>query len=216
MKSVLHEQLGGQCHDLTQDGKSWVLVVQGYMRCPSDAFEEAWAIKPDQRPHGTIMGKSVAFPRYTQAYGHEYSFAGQTATSLPHEDMPPILQRYHASLFVGKCAGMRNGTLVNFYDAQDNDYIGPHSDDERHLVKNAPIFSLTLCDSPTHYRRFRLCPKKNQSSTKTITVALKNGDLLVMGGTCQSTHKHEIMKPTKHVNESHGRRINVTDRLFFV
>ena len=45
-------------------------------------------------------------------------------------------------------------------------------------------------------------------------VPLRNGCLVVMGGECQRTHKHELMKPTKALGESSGRRINLTLRHF--
>ena len=37
---------------------------------------------------------------------------------------------------------------------------------------------------------------------------------MVMGGACQETHKHELMKPTKAQGESVGLRINLTLRAF--
>ena len=45
-------------------------------------------------------------------------------------------------------------------------------------------------------------------------VPLRNGCLVVMGGMCQATHKHELMKVTKQLGESDGRRINLTLRAF--
>ena len=210
MKSLLQERLHASCVDLTPDGESWIILKKGYMPCPPSTFEDLWNEKPTQRPEGKIMGKPVQFPRFTQAYGMDYSFAGQTAVSK--EEVPPFVHQYHASLFSGEISAAKNGTLVNWYDAEQGDYIGPHSDDERHLVKGAPIFSFTVCDSESHYRRFRLRPKRGDG--KTLIVKVENGDLLIMGGRCQLTHKHEIMKPTKKANEAKGRRINVTDRLF--
>jgi len=43
---------------------------------------------------------------------------------------------------------------------------------------------------------------------------LRNGCLVVMGGSCQQTHKHELMKVTRQLSESVGRRINLTLRAF--
>ena len=47
-------------------------------------------------------------------------------------------------------------------------------------------------------------------------VTLRNGDLVVMGGTCQRTHKHEVMQVLKRspLEEQSGRRINLTFRWF--
>ena len=43
---------------------------------------------------------------------------------------------------------------------------------------------------------------------------VKNGDLIVMGGECQRTHKHEIMKLRSR--DPRGRRVNLTLRAFAV
>jgi hypothetical protein len=107
-----------------------------------------------------------------------------------------------------------NGVLINWYDASDGDYIGPHSDDESTLEEGAPIVSITYCSNDEHYRRFRFRPKKGHDG-KTEIVKLRNGDVLTMGGTCQKTHKHEIMPARKaDALENTGRRINVTLRRF--
>uniref|UniRef100_A0A7S4B649 Fe2OG dioxygenase domain-containing protein n=1 Tax=Chrysotila carterae TaxID=13221 RepID=A0A7S4B649_CHRCT len=124
------------------------------------------------------------------------------------------------------------------------DYIGPHSDDERELVAGSPIASLSWCKADRitlgrqpllpgasglpargHWRRFRVTAKKNVTDAVVpkgggwfdsggATLKLHDGDLLVMGGECQRTHKHEIMKPGKDPAENYGQRINVTFRAF--
>ena len=45
-------------------------------------------------------------------------------------------------------------------------------------------------------------------------VRLGDGDLLVMGGESQSTHKHELLRPGRAPEEKTGRRINLTFRVF--
>ena len=39
-----------------------------------------------------------------------------------------------------------NGILVNWYNPQD--YIGFHSDDEKNLIRDEPIITLTLLEDP--------------------------------------------------------------------
>jgi alkylated DNA repair dioxygenase AlkB len=103
-----------------------------------------------------------------------------------------------------------NQCLVNWYEASH--YIAAHSDDERQLVDGAPIFSLSwgMC------RRFKLTSrdKSKSSSVKSLCIDLDDGDLLVMGGTCQKTHKHEVPPIPKKEQAISGSRINFTCRCF--
>ena len=107
--------------------------------------------------------------------------------------------------------------LVNWY-ADGSHYIGAHSDDETQLADSAPIFSLSWGAS----RRFRMLPKterprkgeaplwETDGPREKLTLELGDGDLLVMGGTCQKTHKHDVPKTGNLV----GRRVNATFRTF--
>ena len=198
---------------LNASGSSWLVVAKTFLPADSDSFDAAWARRPSSKPIGVVMGRPVAFPRRTCAFGKDYTFAGQTAETLAERF--PLSTSYTDKLSWVVDRMPPNGTLVNWYDAMDGDYIGPHSDDERSLIKNMPIFSISWCNPGTHFRRFRLTPKSTDSGT-TLTVELGNGDLVIMGGTCQTTHKHEIMKMRKRQrDECIGRRINQTDRYFF-
>lgn len=198
-------------HSLTDDGASWVMVVRKMCPASDDAFEAAWETRPQDRPTGMIMGRMTPFPRRTRAFGKDYSFSGQTAQSLPVDDMPDLCKSYRTTL-AAILDTAPNGSLLNWYNAIEGDYIGQHADDERSLCKDRPIFSATWCKPDAHFRRFRLVPK---TVGQTLTLDVQNGDVIVMGGTCQATHKHEVMKPRKRVrDESLGRRINQTDRYF--
>jgi len=113
-----------------------------------------------------------------------------------------------------------SAALINFYDAARGEYIGAHSDDERALVKDASVISLSWC-SKGHHRRFRFTARKGIGDALLPSwgaapgvLQLCDGCLVVMGGQCQRTHKHELMKPTKAIGESTGHRINVTLRCF--
>ena len=118
--------------------------------------------------------------------------------------------------------------------ADGSHYIGPHSDDETQLAVGAPIFSISWGAT----RRFRLLPRRKTASIRRqkavsddadsigstdacgasgrpdasvkLDLEVANGDLIVMGGDCQKTHKHEVPKTRQLV----GRRINATYRTF--
>ncbi len=177
------------------------------------------------------MGRRVTFPRFTQAYGVDYSYTGQRAHALPFDAAPPQVvdayETFREPMHDAMPAVAPNSALLNFYETspQSADYMGPHSDDERSLVAAAPIVSLTWC-TQGHRRRFRLLPRPGISDTIVppqwrhpkvagLIMSLGNGDLVVMGGDCQRTHKHEVMRAaSRDAAERHGRRINMTLRRF--
>jgi len=94
--------------------------------------------------------------------------------------------------------------LVNWY-LDGNHYIGPHSDDEKQFGDNKPIYSLSWCAT----RQFKLLKKKDVDGID-YKIDLEDGDLIIMCGTCQKTHTHQVPK-TKKCNKS---RINFTFRTF--
>jgi hypothetical protein len=121
--------------------------------------------------------------------------------------------------------GLYNGCLQNWYLPVHS--IGLHADDERAMRTGAPIFSLSW-GGP---RRFLLRAKPGYlpasaalgpapttefaaARAAVVELQLRDGDLLVMGGTCQNTHKHEVPKLRKTMDPPTGRRINWTIRAF--
>ena len=104
-----------------------------------------------------------------------------------------------------------NGALLNFYEGQ-HEYIGKHSDDVRQLVPGMPI-AIVSFGQP---RRFRFSPCSKAGGI-TEEVLLQDGDLLVMAGDTQQTHKHEVRRPTSRGTPPmvrNGRRVSVTLRVF--
>jgi len=79
--------------------------------------------------------------------------------------------------------------------------MGWHSDDEPELGQDPVILSLSLGQS----RRFDL--KHKQLNTQ-LSLELNDGDLLVMGGTCQRFWQHRVPKQTRLEAE----RFNLTFR----
>ena len=213
-------------HRLTTDGRSWVLLARRFWPSSDADFEETWATHPSHKPTGLMYGKSVTFHRYQQSYGYDYKFTGQVAAALPLTAVPaPATVVLDALRSVESAAEPQNSALFNFYDG-GSDYMGAHSDDERQLHRGAPILSLSWCHPRPHQRRFRLLPKDGVRDAcvpsawrvgglKGAVVMLGDGDLIVMGGACQTTHKHEVMPArTRELSEQHGRRINLTVRSF--
>ena len=210
------------CEFISKDNKSWIEFIPRFMPLSEEEFEEIWQTKPQERAKGFVMGKMLSFPRWTIVYGKPYTFSGERHEGEPLTNAPQKVQEFiqHISSKYYE----HNSILLNFYEstAEKCDYIGKHSDDEKDLCPNSPIISLTWCNNNSHYRRFRLLPRDVNiqklpppyaNNNDQTVLNLKNGDMLIMGGTCQNTHTHEIMISRKRDNfERVGRRINITVR----
>ena len=160
-------------------------------------FRELLEVKPEEKHTIKMFGKEMKTPRFVQAFGKDYKFSQTVAEAKPiSENWKPFIdyfnKRYKCNL---------NGILVNYY-MDGNDYISMHRDNEKTLKPESPIVSISLGDT----RKFVL----QDMETKEKTVYnLENNDVIVMGGTCQQTHKHGIPK-----QKNKGIRINITLREF--
>lgn len=208
-------------HKLTPDGRSWLLHAERFWPADEAALREVWATRPAQPTRGMVMGREVDFPRRTAAYGVDYKYTGQVQRSEALDDAPAVARQATLALCSVAALSQHNALLVNWYEAKDKEYMGAHSDDERELVPLAPVVSLSWA-TRGHYRRFRFTARKGVVDALlpdawglgSGTMPLRNGCLVVMGGQCQATHKHELMKPTKALGETEGRRVNLTLRAF--
>ncbi|CAJ1402410.1 unnamed protein product [Effrenium voratum] len=198
------------CASLDASADSWVLLLRKWL--PSgELFERLWNRHPPDLGKGKLFGKEVTFHRYQQSFGADYAFSGQTAHAHPltRQDAPEVwhvLQQLQKLLALAPPLKDRNygACLVNWYDGGKHS-MGFHSDDERGLVAAAPIFAISWGCT----RTFRLAPKKAGDGHK-VDVEVHDGDLIVMGGACQRSHKHAIPASAK----THGRRISLTFRCF--
>ena len=93
---------------LTKDHSSWVLHVPGWHPVGAEDFEAMWALHPPSLGRNSFQGRSVATPRYFQAFGRSYSFSGQVAEALPLSRVPlaeTARQRIKALLLeLGPCS----------------------------------------------------------------------------------------------------------------
>lgn len=101
-----------------------------------------------------------------------------------------------------------NAVLANWYLPHFS--VAKHSDDEKMNRLEMPIMSVSFGDT----RRFRFYSKDDGKLAKIMF--LKHGDLVIMGGTTQSTHKHDLPPMGKRESYKHGKRINFTVRSVFV
>jgi len=95
-----------------------------------------------------------------------------------------------------------NSALLNYYrDGKDS--MGWHQDNERELGPNPTIASLTFGAE----RVFQMKHIYDKAIARK-DIPLRNGSLLIMGGTTQHYWKHQIPKTKKVI----GPRLNITFR----
>jgi len=197
---------------LTDGGSSWLWLVKRMLPSDAESFDALWRRHPPQLGTGRLFGQEVTFHRYQQTFGIDYAFTGQKARAAPLTEAaaPEVFHAKEAlrgwlELSRRDLSGLRyEACLVNWYDGGEH-WIGAHADDERGLVPKAPVFSLSWGET----RAFKLAPKTAGGGLR-MDLELEDGDVLVMGGECQRTHKHQIPRDTK----CHGRRIGLTFRCF--
>lgn len=193
---------------LALSSTSWIQIEREVITCTTEEFDSMWSECPKTRETMKMYGKTIPIPRYQQLYGEtSYSFSGMKL--IPNPVIPPLIQR---CLDVAKKMypdGLEwNGALVNFYRDGES-YISQHSDDERDLVKDAPILSFSFGEE----RTFLVQSKTDDAYIKELKVRTKHASLIVMGGRMQSEFTHGI--PKMSAREGKGKpRINVTIRVF--
>ena len=104
------------------------------------------------------------------------------------------------------CRWTFNVCLLNRYRSGE-DYVGPHSDHEERQEPGAPIVSVSLGAT----RDFVLASTADAADgpRETRTVALANGDLLVMPFGCQQAYKHCVPARKNLL----GARVSLTFRV---
>ena len=194
-------------HDPTRfvlDDGGMLVLHEGWLQ-PHEAraaFAELGGATPWKSESIRIAGRLVPVPRLTAWYGDPG--ATYTYSGLRNEPLPWTLLLDDLRARAGDAAGVAfNSVLLNRYrDGRDS--MGWHADDERELGPAPVIASLSLGAS----RRFvlRHVTKRGRS----LTLVLRDGSLLVMGGTTQHFYRHAVPK-----EDAVGERINLTFRSIF-
>ncbi len=195
---------------LNDAGTSWVdsFLLPDDLKLNQAEFDALWALHPDKMGKVKLFNKEHETPRWQQSYGQSYRFSGLEHAALP---LPASVQRYldYANT-LPQYGGQFNMALLNWYQ-DGRHHIGYHADDESQMRKSPSgethVFSLSFGQQ----RPLSLKPKKEGRELK---VEMANNSVVVMGGLCQKTHKHAVLKVAGKKGERMGRRINVTFRAF--
>jgi len=147
----------------------------------------------------SVFGKHHVTARKVAWYGDPglaYTYSGTTRQPLPWTDglleLKALAERLACARF--------NSCLLNLYH-HGNEGMGWHSDNEKSIVLNSVIASLSFGAE----REFRF---KHKHLPATVKVLLKSGSLLIMKGTTQTHWLHSIPKSQKILIP----RINLTFR----
>jgi alkylated DNA repair dioxygenase AlkB len=178
-------------------------------------LDELLTLKPEQVNTVIILGREIPTPRFVAHYIRPYSYTGKSHAAEP---LPELLQPLldWANRYCSEQPEWRglyeagkefNQALVNFY-MDGLHYIGKHSDDERQLEENSPIFSISFGQT----RTFRIRTKSDSAIIRDIS--MKNNSFIVMGGTMQKHYTHEVPKVMGQKGAALGPRVNVTFRMF--
>lgn len=157
------------------------------------------SLQPTEQHEIFIFGKQTKIPRYQQAYGKDYKFSNTVSKALPIPDIFNNLISYFNTRYNVNF----NMMLVNWYP-NGSYYIGMHSDDEKQIIPNTPIVTVSFGAT----RKFVIeCKTSKQKQTYLV----KNNDVLVMCGEFQKTHKHGLPKMAKVKDP----RVSITLRCFY-
>lgn len=146
-----------------------------------------------------IYGKLIITKRKVAWYGDEpfeYTYSKTVKTALPWtKELLELKARIEK-----KTKETFNSCLVNLYHSGEEG-MAWHSDDEKDLIKDGAIGSLSFGAE----RKFSFRHKEDK---ETISILLENGSLLLMKGSTQ-THWLHRLPPTKRII---APRINLTFR----
>lgn len=146
-----------------------------------------------------MYGKLITTKRKVAWYGDsnfEYIYSKTRKLALPWtSDLLALKSRVEE-----KSGETFNSCLLNLYHSGDEG-MGWHSDDEKNLLRNGAIASLSLGVD----RKFQF---KHKKTMETVSIMLETGSLLVMKDSTQTYWLHKL-PPTKTVSKP---RINLTFR----
>ncbi|MFT5524065.1 MAG: alkylated DNA repair dioxygenase AlkB [Pirellulaceae bacterium] len=193
-------------HELSDGNIIRILEMDDESQYADETVHEIWKLRPSERQWIKIHGEEVPIPRRQKAYGRDYAFAGQTSKADP---IPLVLQPYLEWAQQNVCATL-NGLLLNWYDGALKEYIGAHHDDDRQLVAETPIVTLSLGED----RIFRL---SRYEATAGKLRPVEHVDTVVYSGSgieiplqTNSAWKHSVPYFVRYKR----RRISITLRAF--
>ncbi len=167
----------------------------------NDYFERLSKEITWKRDKLVMFGKEIITDRKVAWYGSdpfEYTYSNKTKTAALFTplllDIKEMIETVTNETY--------NSCLLNFYHNGDEG-MGWHADNEKELVKNSSIASLSIGAD----RRFLF---KHRESKKKVEIVLESGSILDMKGEIQENWLHSLPKSKKIISP----RINLTFRMY--
>ncbi|MEV6654250.1 alpha-ketoglutarate-dependent dioxygenase AlkB [Streptomyces sp. NPDC051219] len=172
---------------------AWLDLLPGWVSGADALFEWLVAHVPWHAEQRTMYEQVVDVPRLLAYYGEH--------DPLPH----PVLDQARSALSRHYAAELgepfSTAGLCRYRDGRDS--VAWHGDTHGRGSKEDTMVAIVSVGEP---RALALRPR--QGGGRTIRQPVGHGDLLVMGGSCQRTWEHAILKTAKPV----GPRISIQFR----
>lgn len=159
-------------------------------------FIHLWNIHPDDFHLITLHNKEVATPRWQQAYGKNYNYAGRTIKAAPIPEMLAPLLHWCQSHIDERL----NGLQLSWYDGNLKHYMEKHGDNVENLVADTPIVTISLGVS----RTFRFRPHLQQENKFDLDAL--DGRVFVIPADTRRAFTREV----PHLIKNKDRRISIT------
>ena len=172
-------------------------------------FEEFWKVSDTIESTPNPMNRKYMIRRKQGTYGAQYNFGGQQSKiiSSNYEEYPEIIKMVLDDVRTLSGSDAYNVCHVNFYP-DGSAGLAPHSDNEKAMIHDMPIYSYTFISESGNPRGFQIYDK---DSVEIHNIMLDNGDMVVMSAGMQKNYKHGVKKSMAKKFKS-LRRINVTVR----
>ncbi len=184
--------LAGRFERVPLSDGAWVDIARGWIGGADDVFERLVSDIPWHAERREMYDRVVDVPRLLHMYG--------VGDELPHEAL--VRARDELNLHYADELGERFVTAGCCYYRDGRDSVAWHGDRIGRSRSEDTMVAIVSFGSP---RQLSLRPNGGQVHS---SHPLGHGDLIVMGGSCQRTWEHAILKTAKAV----GPRISVQFR----
>jgi alkylated DNA repair dioxygenase AlkB len=181
------------------DGGSWMDYYQLDKKTADRMYEELSQDRHYDPQRGPAMfGNRV--PRDQSFYfrgkegTNKYKF-GTGPAHVGKTDIPPLVEAFWRKM-AGSYHDFHFAVLNRYVNSKDS--IPAHSDSEAEVVRGSAIVSLSLGATRTLVVRpkvnLKLQSLRLPNHVNRLNIALRHGDILVMGGNFQDVYTHEVPK----------------------
>ena len=184
---------------LSRDGTAFYYGKIFSFKESNTHFDRLIAEIPWRSDELILFGKPITTRRQVAWFGdkpYDYHYSNSKKTAIPWTEQLQELK----SIVEQKTGESYNSCLLNLYPSGDTG-MGWHSDDERELIRNGSIASLSFGAE----RKFVF---RHKQTLEKVEILLENGSLLEMKDEIQGNWQHSL-PPSKKVIEE---RINLTFR----